>query len=165
MALSKETAQKIVEAVIIDSDSQNAIEPNPALQKALGMLNPTTEVLLRFSHLSGSVRNIAMMMQGKYVGDKEFDEKICLGIALVTFKAILKAIKQGKLPEVHTANSIHRVHWGIHHEATWIRMKDDSEYVFDWHATLKVRDPAISKAEDWMKAQTAINFVLFQGYK
>lgn len=165
MALSKETARKIIEAVTIDAECQNAIEPNPALQKSLGILNPTTEFLLRFSHLSGSVRNAAMMLQGKYVGDKEFDEKICLGIALVTFKAILNAIKQGKLPEVHTAGSTHRVHWGTHHEATWIRMKDDSEYVFDWHATLKLRDPAISKNEDWMNAKGAINFVLFSGFK
>lgn len=165
MALSKETARKIIEAVTIDTECQNAIEPNPTLQKIGGMLNPTTGFLLEFSHLAGSVRNAAMMLQGKYVGDKEFDEKICLGIALVTFKAILKAIKQGKLPEIHTASSIHRVHWGIHHEATWIRMKDDSEYVFDWHATLKMRDPAISKAEDWLIAKTAINFVLFSGFK
>jgi hypothetical protein len=161
MALSKETAQKIVEAVIIDADCQRIIEPNPSLPS----FNPGTDLFLRFSHLAGSVRNAAMMMQGKYTGDKEFDEKICLGIALVTFKAVLNAIKQGRLPEVHTANSIHRIHWGIHHEATWIRMKDDSEYVFDWHATLKLRDPAISKAEDWMRAQTAINFFLFSGFK
>jgi hypothetical protein len=67
------------------------------------------------------------------------------------------------MPEVHTAVGIHRVHWGVHHKATWIRMEDDSEYVFDWHAILKIHDPAISKAEDWVKAQKAINFVLFSG--
>lgn len=88
-----------------------------------------------------------------------------IGIALVTSKAILNAISRGKLPEVHGSNTTHRIHWETHHEATWIRMKDDSEYIFDWHATLKVRDPAISKVEDWMIAKTAINFVLFSGFK
>ena len=33
MALSKETARKIIEAVTIDTECQNAIEPNPTLQK------------------------------------------------------------------------------------------------------------------------------------
>ena len=161
MALSKETAGKIIEIVATDTECRRIIEPNASLPS----FNPGTALFLRFSHLAGSVRNAGMMMQGKYVGDKDFDEKICLGIALVTFRAILNGIKQGKLPELHTAGSTHRVHWGTHHEATWIRMKDDSEYVFDWHATLNLRDPVISKIEDWEKAQNGINYFLFRGFK
>lgn len=161
MALSRETAGKIIEIVAADINCQRVIQTNPSSS----FLNPGTDLFLRFSHLAGSVRNAAMMLQGKYTGDKEFDEKICIGIALVTFKAILVAIKQNRLPEVYTANSTHRVHLGTHHEATWIRMKDDSEYVFDWHATLKLRDPVISKIEDWQKAQNGINYLLFSGFK
>ena len=161
MALSKQTPQTIIEIVAADTDCQKAIQTSPSTV----FLNPGTGLFLRFSHLSGSVRNAAMMLQGKYTGDKEFDEKICLGIALVTFKASLGAIKQRRLPELHTANSTHRVHWGTHHEATWIRMKDDSQYAFDWHATLKLRDSVISKLDDWQKGQNGITYCLFSGFK
>jgi len=44
-------------------------------------------------------------------------------------------------------------------------MVDGSIYVFDWHATLKIRDPVISKLEDWRKAENAVNYVLFLGFK
>jgi hypothetical protein len=132
MALSKETARKIVEA--------------------------------------GSVRNIPLVAKGIIQGknledDPEATAKLCIGITAVTVKAIHNAIRQSKLPEVHGCSGTHRVHWGVHHEATWIRMKDGSEYVFDWHATLKINDPVISKADDWQNGRTGINFVLFAGFQ
>lgn len=97
--------------------------------------------------------------------DPEMTRKLCIGIVAATVKPLIMSVRQGKLPGVHTAGGINRVHWGTHHAATWIRMEDDSEYVFDWHATLKIYDPAISTAEDWMQAKNAVNYVLFSGLK
>jgi len=161
MALSRETAGKIVEVVAADANCRKAIQPKPELD----FLNPGTALLLEFSHLAGSVRNLAMMAQGKYVGDPVFDERICSGIAVVTQNAIYAAIKQGKLPDVRTAGATHRVHRTVHHQATSIDMIDGSIYVFDWHATLKIQDPVISKLDDWRNAENAINYVMFFGFK
>ena len=52
----------------------------------------------------------------------------------------------------------------IEHEATWVRTSDDSTYAFDWHATLRLRDPMISTEDDFVKAQNATHFVLFDGF-
>jgi hypothetical protein len=165
MALSKETARKIIEVVAADPSCRNSIEPFPAL----GIVNPGSDLLLRFSHLAGSVRNIPWVAKNIIEGktpeqDPEMTAKICVGIAFNTFEAIRKAIGQGKLPEVYAAGVGQRVHWGVHHQATSIRTQDRSEYIFDWHATLKIHDPAISKVDDWVIAQKAINYVLFSGF-
>ncbi|HRH43436.1 MAG TPA: hypothetical protein PKY82_17530 [Pyrinomonadaceae bacterium] len=170
MALSKETAGKIIQAVAIDQDCQNAISPNPILQKMAPVLNPTTDFLLKFTHLAGAVRNIPLVakniLQGKTPQeDPEMTARLCLGILAETVEAIHTALRQKKIPEVHTASGISRTHWGTHHAATCIRMEDDSEYVFDWHATLKINDPVISKPDDWVNAKIGINYVLFQGFK
>jgi hypothetical protein len=170
MALSKETARKIVEAVAVDPNCRSSIEPNNALNQMGSILNPGTDLLLRFTHLAGPVRNIPLVAKGIIQGknledDPEATAKLCIGITAVTVKAIHNAIRQSKLPEVHGCSGTHRVHWGVHHEATWIRMKDGSEYVFDWHATLKINDPVISKADDWQNGRTGINFVLFAGFQ
>ncbi|MBK7708255.1 MAG: hypothetical protein IPJ30_21510 [Acidobacteria bacterium] len=91
--------------------------------------------------------------------------KLCLGIVAATVKPLILAVRQGKLPGVHTAGAVSRVHWGVDHTATWIRMEDGSEYAFDWHATLSIRNPAISKAADWEVARNAISYVFFAGFK
>lgn len=161
MSLTRETAGKIIEAIAANVNCRKAIQPKPELD----FLAPGTSLLLEFSHLAGSVRNLAMIFQGKYIGDAEFDERICSGIAVVTQNAIFSAVKQGKIPEVQTSGIAHRVHRSIHHQATSVDMKDGSIYIFDWHATLKIHDPAISRYEDWQKAQNAVNYVLFSGFK
>jgi hypothetical protein len=166
MALSKETAGKIIDSVAVDVNCRKAIDPNPNL----GFLNPLTGLWLEATHLAGAVRNIPLVLKSialnkKPEDDAEMTNKLCIGIVAVTVKAIIGAVRQGKLPGVHTAGSIHRVHWGTDHDATWIRMEDDSEYVFDWHATLKIYDPVINKADEWVKAQLGINYVLFSGFK
>ena len=166
MALSKETARKIIEVVAADKECREAIQPHPNLD----LLVTVPSLLMEFTQTAGSVRNIPLVLKNilqnkKPEDDEEMTKLLCIGIVVATVKPLVAAVRQGKLPGVHTANAISRVHWGVHHTATWIRMKDDSEYAFDWHATLKVSDPAISKAEDWVKAQNAVNYVLFFGFK
>lgn len=166
MALSKDTAGRIIEVVAADMNCRKAIEPYPNL----GFVNPLTGLWLEFTHTAGSVRNIPLVLKSivtnkKPEDDPEMTRKLCLGISFATTKPLYTAIKQGKLPGVHTVSTIHRVHWGVDHDATWIRMEDGSKYVFDWHATLKIRDPAISRETDWENAGLAINYVLFSGFK
>lgn len=165
MALSKSTADVIVETVATDGACQRAITPNPALDRLGDLQNPLTSTFLEFTGTAGAVRNFAMIMALKGPGDPVFDERICLGITAVTVKAIHRAMRAGKLPAIRSCSGVHRRHWGVEHEATWLRAADDSEYVFDWHATLKPRDPRISKLDDWMAATNAINYVFFKGFR
>jgi hypothetical protein len=155
MSLSVETATMIVNAVAADGACKNAVQPSPIFDTlfAVPMLG------LEVTGLAGSARNLAMIFQGKGAGDKDFDEKICLGIAMVTANAIRKA----GIPGIRSVATAHREHWGVHHEGTWIRMTDESQYVFDWHATLRVRDPLISTFDDFMLATNATHFALFSG--
>jgi hypothetical protein len=165
MALSKATASVVVETVANDAACLRAISPNPKLDRFAELQNPLTSTVLQFTGTAGSVRNFAMILAGKGPGDPVFDERICLGIAALTVKAIHRAMRAGKLPDVRSCSGIHRRHWGVEHEATWVRTADDGEYVFDWHATLKPRDPRLSKATDWMEARNAINYVFFKGFR
>ena len=164
MTLSKNTADQIVAAVAADTACQKAIVPNPTLETLADWTSPGASLVLEFGGLAGGVRNFAMIMRGLGPGDPVFDERICLGIAAVTIKAIHKAMRAQQISGVASCSGIHRVHWGVEHEATWIRTTDDGEYVFDWHSTLRLKDPRISKASDWMVAGSAVNYVFFKGF-
>ena len=155
MTLSRDVANKIVNAVASDPVCKKAIQPSPVFDLLFG--GPM--LALELTGTAGSARNAAMLLQGKGPGDQDFDEKICLGIALATANATRKAA----ISEVRSVATAHRVSLGIHHEGTWVRMEDDSEYVFDWHATLRVRDPMISTFDDWQQAQNATHFLFFFG--
>jgi hypothetical protein len=161
MALSRNVAQKIIDVVAADAECWRAIDPNP---NKYDPLRAVGQKVAEFAQISGGLRNAAMLAAGKGQGDEVFDRKICLGIALVTQKAILKAVTARQLPEVLSCAGLHRVHWGIHHQATWVRMADDTEYVFDWHATLNVRNPSISKAPNWLKGEKGVLFWWFLGF-
>jgi hypothetical protein len=164
MALSKETADVIVRAVMADGPCQKAISPNPTLEAINYYSSPLVSAALQFGGLAGSVRNAAMMVTGVGAGEPDFDARICVGIAAVTVAAINRVIKAGLLPLVHACAPCHRVHWGTHHQATWIAMKDDSQYVFDWHATLSARDPIVSTSDNWDAATGGINYLFFSGF-
>ncbi|MBK7708254.1 MAG: hypothetical protein IPJ30_21505 [Acidobacteria bacterium] len=59
MALSKVTASKIIEVIAADVECRRAIQPNPSLAS----LNPVTSLLLEFTHIAGSVRNISLVLK------------------------------------------------------------------------------------------------------
>jgi hypothetical protein len=123
--------------------------------------------------LAGAVRNL-MLIAGDILpfstrsfsdilGNKPDNTRLlCLGIVVVTQKAILA--QRNTLPEMASCAAVSRVHWGVHHSATWIRMKDGSEYVFDWHATLNIFDPLLSRNEDWPEAKGAVFRRHFTGF-
>ena len=102
---------------------------------------------LEFTGTAGSARNAPMLLEGKDFSDDDVAEKICLGIT-----------------EIASIATSHRRHLGIEHEATWVRMKDSSQYIFDWHATLRIRDPIISHYDDWQAARGGTHYFWFFGF-
>lgn len=154
MSLSLQTARKVVEIVDSDADCRRVIS------------DPFKSFLLEKAGLAGSARNAALLAFGwafgKGEGTDEFNDLICQGIAQYTFKALFKNIS--KIPELRAVATSHRKHLGTHHEATWLRMTDDSEYIFDWHATLNIYNPLISRADKWQKAEDQIPLIHFGGF-
>jgi hypothetical protein len=156
MALSLEVAKRIVDVVAADINCKKIIEPLSVSP------NPLTDIVLEQTQTAGAVRNIPWVAAwiNNNISKDEMDKHTCLGVTQVTVEAILKA----RIPGVRSCSGSHRVHWGTDHEATRIRTDDDGEYVFDWHATLKLRNPTISKAEDWVAATNAVHFARFKGF-
>lgn len=173
MALSKSTANKIVAAVVADPDCQRVINwplisptLDPALPPAIQSFANGARSILEVTQSAGAMRNALMLLAGKKPGDASFDEKICLGISLVTLKAILKAMSAGRIPEIRSCSPVHRVAgaFHVHHQATSVRTADENWYVFDWHATLRPSDPAISKQSFWLLGAAGINYIFFRGF-
>ena len=160
MVLSLENAASIVEAVAAEAKCWKSIEPY-ADNWYINVVAVQNKVL-EHVQLAGAVRNVFLLPFD--VEDPKVSKLLCVGIACETVVAIHAAMKTGRLPNIASCSSIHRVFKGTHHDATWVRMKDDREYVFDWHATLKVRDPAISKAADWMEGRWGVRYASFSGF-
>ena len=162
MALTVETVRKICDIVNKDTDCRSVINadvPSPVLQLT-GLAGAARNLVL----ISGDIiPPLATRSINEMLGRKVDNTKLlCLGITVATQKAILRERKS--LPELHACAAISRVHWGVHHTATWVRMKDDSEYAFDWHATLNIYDPLLSRAEEWMEAKGAVFARNFGGF-
>lgn len=162
MALTVETVRKICDIVNKDPDCRLVINSN------------INSPVLEMAGLAGSVRNM-ILISGDFIpplatrsindmlGRKVDNSKLlCIGITAATSKAILKERKS--LPELHSCSAISRIHWGVHHTATWVHMKDDSEFVFDWHATLNIYDPLLSRAADWIDAKGEVFARNFRGF-
>jgi len=165
MALNKATAGKIIEIVAADPECQRRItwtKVNPALAAALPPVVLSfakgMEKVLELGQIAGGVRNAVLMAMGREPGSKEFDEICCAGIAASVVEAIYKVLKMGGLPEVRSAPTVKRTARGIYHTANCFIMRDDSEYVFDWHATLQIRDPAINTVMAWESGAHGYNY-------
>jgi hypothetical protein len=153
MSLSKGTAQKIVDAVSQDSESQKRIGSSLAT------------VLPDGWGVTGALRNWGLVLSGQDPTEKEIADIVCTGIADATSAAITSALKGEKpLTEVAGATTVSRRVWGTDHTATLIKMADKSEYVFDWHATLNVFNPLIFKVDDWKMGQGGVQLHEFQGF-
>lgn len=173
MALSKSTAGKIVAAVAADPECQRVInwplispKIDPALPPVIQSIANAGRTILEFTGNAGATRNALLLLAGKGPGDASFDEKICLGISVVTQKAILKAMSAGRIPEIRSCSPAHREVgvFHVHHQATGVRTADDTWYIFDWHATLKLSNPAISKESFWLLGAAGISYVFFKGF-
>ncbi len=180
MALSRSTASKIVAAVVADPDCQRVINwplikinptiehalPPPVILPCVPVILPSNGSILEYTQSAGAIRNVLMLLAGKKPGDDSFDNKSCLGISIVTEKAILKAMRAGRIPEIRSCSTVHRVAgtFHVHHQATAVRTADENWYVFDWHATLRPSDPAVNKESSWLLGAAGINYVSFRGF-
>jgi hypothetical protein len=169
MALSKETARKIINVVKTDTDCQKAVsfDSNDA-SDWISLLGGTYFMMGGIS--PGSVRNAYYITKNLLLGreieqDDYQSSRICIGIVASTVKALSRALMQKRLPEVKAVSGSSRVLHGIHHTATWVRLADETEYVFDWHPTLDLENPMLSKADDWNRNGLSTPYALFGGFK
>lgn len=112
----------------------------------------------------------------KYAKDyweKQGVDQACTNIAAVTDAAISAAIQRKRIPQwVKAARPVSRVpsrdnHVLADHTATGIDTADGKTYVFDWHATLMLRNPLISRSlAEWERGDDHYRsaFSTFQGW-
>ncbi len=165
------TKIQIIEAVAGDAECRRRIDSWLAtvLPDGLGV--------------AGSLRNIWLMTGGAkgiltpYVGPQptnpwyeaykvlrdgpndEFTSKVCTGIAGQSMTAIKAAMEAKKIGGLTTCDTITRTYNPIGvrciHDATKVVAKDGKAWVFDWHATLNVRNPVIQPRDEWLKGDIA----------
>jgi hypothetical protein len=152
MALSRSTAAKIVDVVTRDKESFHRITA------FFGIAPPP--------HIAGGIQNfILASTPGVDPSDpNSFGFKVsCDGISLAMAAAINVAVARGEIPDVAEAKDQARLE-PISHTGTAIRMKDGTKYVFDWHKTLNVSNPAIYEFEDFIENRVNSD-MLFSNFK
>jgi hypothetical protein len=149
--LSKQTAQKIVTSVKSDSECVRRID------------SWVKKVVPDQWGIAGGVRNLGYLLSFQDPSDPAVAAKVCYGIAMAT-SARIEASK-GRIREVRRAGLIDRAHRGIEHVGTHVEMQDGTSYVFDWHATLNVEDPLISRALDWKEDRNSVLYSQFGGFR
>jgi len=157
--LTVDEAKAIVNAVASDKECKRRI-------------NSVLSVVPSSLGISGGIRNFGMAVINTYSmnkffdpSDPEIDAIVCTGIAEQTAKAIAKAAKTDPaLRNVKGTNTISRVLNGVDHTATLIIMNTKS-YVFDWHASLDVKDPQMYPGPtDFDKGTNAVTYKAFKGF-
>lgn len=100
-------------------------------------------------------------------------DQACTNIAHVTDKAISLGIQQKRIPQwVVAVRPVSREpskgnHVLADHTATGVQTADGKVYVFDWHATLMLRNPLISRSlDEWQRGDDRYRsaFSTFQGW-
>jgi hypothetical protein len=171
MSLSVYQGQVVISIVAADPDCRKVIR-HPGQNE--------TTVQTIFGWLSGGIiqwavlerLGIAGWVRNAFAGlvlsesDPRFQRLLCGGIVAVTVAALDK--KKGMLPGLRDVQGASREPraWGVNwaHFATLLLMNDNTNYVFDWHKTLNISNPWVSKQDDWQIAQNEIPFSDFQGF-
>lgn len=181
-SLPRSIAAAIVDVVARDAGCQRLIpvvSPYAVGQNAAGSLRNLTNmsmegmawVGMRLVEVAGGTPEATR--HAKDYWEKQGMGQSCTAIAAATEAAINAAVGTGDLPRwVRGAASIARrpepdnaVH--AHHDATSVTVGDGKAYVFDWHATLSLRNPLISRsAAEWRKGNDRyrVLFSVFQGW-
>src|SRR5436190_11582025 len=143
MSLSRKTAAKIVDAVAADATCKRAIQTNPAFDlffagRCWHSSSRERRGLHEMLRCSSKARIFqTMMLLRKFVSGSRWQLRM-----------------QFERPRSRKSRALRQaIENGIEHEATWVRMKDSSQYMVDWHATLRIRDPIISHYDDWQAAR------------
>lgn len=182
MAISRGTAAAIVELVEKDSACRERIA------SVFGILPASWGV-------AGGARNVAMMAANapevtmfvlapyrrtqmilsdgrinplNWLPTAGQDPYICVGIAEATRDAINKALTRAgaasSLGQVKSA-SLEARSTTVTHAATGITMQDGSQYIFDWHCTLRLGDPMLFPSiKDWDATEKGELFSVFAGW-
>jgi hypothetical protein len=154
MALDAHTSALVVAAVFNDAKCREII--------------PTQSVSSTPSTWRGFHRNFDYnVFGGKHPDTDEYtQDRVCYGIAAHTAMAIGDQVRNRKAGEVRTAGiTRERSRFGFRHTATLVKMKDGSEYVFDWHATLDILNPLLYRSEDhWARDQGGVFYMDFQSW-
>jgi hypothetical protein len=147
MSLSKDTAARIVTAVVNGPESRRRIDSTwgQLFPAALGM--------------AGSVRNLVFIAQDADPTEPDVAQYACTGIADSTSADI----NQAQIAEVKNATRIDRTLHRTAHTATLVQLQDASEYVFNWHQTLRTDNPLIFAASDWPTNINGVPLKDFQG--
>ena len=161
MCLSKEAASDIVSAVKKDADCNAKINSRLKRRPASWGASGWTRNVAYGVYLSVTLDDYVYSASGT---NPAFESLLCTGIASCTERAIAGALERPGIPEVKSVGKVDR--FDPPHTATLITMKEGSEYVFDWHATLNPRNPLIYRAADWQAkrrayAQEAVAFTGF----
>ncbi len=153
---SRATADAVIEVVSKDPESVSRIS------SWLGDVMPSS------LGWTGSVRNWFYVFTGEDPTEPDVAAKVCTGIADATAAAINRAIKSEKDPlrGIRRATTIDRAspHIGVHHTATHVLTDEGGEAVFDWHATLEIDNPMISKVADWLNCTGEVPAKQFTGW-
>lgn len=183
-SMPRSAAAAIVKVVTDDNECRRFIpevSPYAIGQNAAGSLRNLTNMTAEGINYVAS--QIAMNMglpsaQQNLLKSKEYWEQqgydqACTNIADVTERAINAAIGNGTLPQWITKawhesrvpspdNNVY-----AYHSATAVQVGDGKTYVFDWHATLSLRNPLISRsAAEWKRGNDKyrVLYSVFQGW-
>jgi hypothetical protein len=164
MSLTKDDVGSVIKVINSDPECQKRISSfiDDVLPDTLGISGATRN----WGYVFGNIFTFG------YWGDptdKEFADRVCTGIAEATANAINNAITNTCNPGLINfkgAGNVDRVLRGTSHTATSIIMKDDSRYVFDWHATLNIENPMLYKSlVDWKLDRNGVVYADFSGWK
>lgn len=156
MALDVDTARSIVKAVSADVACRASI-------KGSGVAAIIPYAFGRW-HWAGGVRNATMIIMGLGREDDTFVRFSCTGIAQVTQRVIFSETLGGRLPKVQSSLVRRRNVNGYEHKGTGVAMKDGTDYVFDWWATLNPGNPLISTLAQWVNGGATVEHDDFKGF-
>ncbi len=180
--MPRSIAAAIVQVVAEDAECRRVIpvvSPYNFMQRAAGgtrnLVNMTAEGTAdflvdatRFLHMQPSATK-ALRSRLEKVGEDE----ACTNVADVTKRAINAAIQAKRIQpwvtEAWTCDRSPGPNNNIiaYHSATAVKTGNSKTYVFDWHATLMLRNPLISRSlEEWTRGDDRYRsaFSTFQGW-
>lgn len=166
MPLTREQVKIAIEIVAADSMCNRVIQPDPGPDGGLGLVPNFRQAVLETFGLSGWTRNAqAYVLNGAGLMDQgTYEQLMCGGIAAVTVAALRP--RRIRIPHLQAVEQTDpRSAGGWAHIATLLRMDDNAEYVLDWHKTLNVYNPWVSRYADWWEARNEVPFVGFFGFE
>lgn len=181
-SMPRSLASAIVKVVENDSECRRFIpevSPFAIGQKAAGSLrnltNMTAEGMawlgVRAVEIVGGEPHVTKVAKDYW--EKQGIDQACTNIADVTERAINTGIRQGLIPPWATsawhASRVPSPDNNViaYHSATAVQVQDGKTYVFDWHATLSLRNPLISRSlKEWERGNDKyrVLYSVFQGW-